>query len=470
MPKEFKCPVHGYISIPEEYCSRFIDTPVFQRLRQIEQTGMRVLYPSAHHDRFIHSLGVFHLGQLAFHYLRKNSQEMLEELEIEDEVIESYKKSFLIACLLHDCGHSPFSHTFEDEYDINNKLNPMIKDLIGNGKFIQDYEGTPPCSPAPHEKVSVIVILKYYKQKIEECGADPILVARAVIGCKHILPTDSKERLENAIISLLNNKAIDVDKLDYIIRDTWASGVKNVSIDVERLLSSLVYAKDENGRFRLSFKKRALSVLQNVVEGRDYLYRWIYSHHKVVYHEALLKKSLKAAAELISPGNQDVFLEKLFSVDSILEPQQVNGLNMYLPTDGDIFYFLKKQMPHEIIENLLSRNHHKTLWKSHLEYERIFKSVPSGERETIRSQAVQVVGEYCESSQIIIEDVKPKIILDRNSIYISFENNECVLYSDVFDKNGGSGGLEMSKFYYIYGPARLLEHKDKIITKLKDAV
>ena len=68
--KLFRDSVHGYISVPAAICADYIDTPIFQRLRYIEQTSMRVLYPSAHHDRFIHSLGVYHLGKMAFSHLR----------------------------------------------------------------------------------------------------------------------------------------------------------------------------------------------------------------------------------------------------------------------------------------------------------------------------------------------------------------------------------------------------------------
>ena len=71
--KKIKDFVHGYISIPKILFENFIDTPHFQRLRRIEQTSMRSLYPSARHDRFIHSLGTFHLGNRAIEYIKKNS-------------------------------------------------------------------------------------------------------------------------------------------------------------------------------------------------------------------------------------------------------------------------------------------------------------------------------------------------------------------------------------------------------------
>lgn len=100
--------VHGYIKVPSTYFVDFIDTPVFQRLRSIEQTSIRVLYPSAHHDRFVHSLGAFHLAQVVFRSLKERDQ--LGDVRSE----ASLGDSFQIAALLHDCAHSPFSHTGEE--------------------------------------------------------------------------------------------------------------------------------------------------------------------------------------------------------------------------------------------------------------------------------------------------------------------------------------------------------------------
>ena len=106
----FKDPVHGYISVRKDWCTDFIDTPVFQRLRYIEQTSMRPLYPAAHHDRFVHSLGVFHLGQRIYANILKNTRDgELSNLLKQDR----FQNTFLIACLMHDCGHAPFSHPLE---------------------------------------------------------------------------------------------------------------------------------------------------------------------------------------------------------------------------------------------------------------------------------------------------------------------------------------------------------------------
>lgn len=96
--------VHGYIQIDDDYCNNIIDTEYFQRLRRIEQTSTRSIFPSARHDRFIHSLGVFHLGCMFVEKIEKQISELASDKipSNKDNVFESYK----LACLLHDVAHS----------------------------------------------------------------------------------------------------------------------------------------------------------------------------------------------------------------------------------------------------------------------------------------------------------------------------------------------------------------------------
>lgn len=128
--------VHGYIQIPEIIVKNIIDTELFQRLRSIEQTGMRVLYPAARHDRFIHSLGVYFLGGQAYKAFMKNVISRYGHiLGFSDYWWKKNYLLFTLACLLHDCAHSPFSHTLEFIYDI-----PTIIDSKRIDKIIQNSE------------------------------------------------------------------------------------------------------------------------------------------------------------------------------------------------------------------------------------------------------------------------------------------------------------------------------------------
>ena len=289
--KIFREPLYGYVSIPSVYCKSFIDTQIFQRLRRIEQTSMRVLYPSAHHDRFAHSIGVFHLGRLAFQSLWRNSKEIII---LSDSTWEMYQKTFEIACLLHDCGHSPFSHTFEDFYffgrdeELRKRLVSHFSDK--DPAFEIDFASS---SPASHEKISAIVLLETYKDEVIKNGGNPLLAVRMILGCVYLDPQTLEQRVENRLILLLNGSITDVDSLDYTQRDTWASGVSNVSIDYQRFLSSLMIRNDEVGIPEIVLKKQAISVLENIVLGRNYLFKWVYSHHKVTYDQFLLVESIK---------------------------------------------------------------------------------------------------------------------------------------------------------------------------------
>lgn len=122
--KKFRDPVYGYIEINEDIVHNIIDTATFQRLRNIRQTSYAPLYPSSLHNRFVHSLGVYHLGCLAFSAILQSLQENEEKgtqilgglNSLCKNKLVRYKELFELACLLHDVGHSPFSHTGEEFY------------------------------------------------------------------------------------------------------------------------------------------------------------------------------------------------------------------------------------------------------------------------------------------------------------------------------------------------------------------
>lgn len=260
--KVFRDSVHGYISIPVDYVVNFVDTDIFQRLRYIEQTGMRTLYPSARHDRFIHSLGTYFLGRKAFESFKNNIQISYHNVEGKTDhykVFDDERKNeafwdkcrvlFEIACLLHDCGHAPFSHTMESHYDVELRgradLKAKLKEYIGSRNFQNDFKG----QGSPHERMSALMVCSEFKTNIEalcekyglddvDIGSPTEFIARMIIGCEYTKRNPANQ-IMNCLISLLNSKSIDVDSLDYIIRDAKLSGVDNMSIDVDRLLGSL---------------------------------------------------------------------------------------------------------------------------------------------------------------------------------------------------------------------------------------
>lgn len=287
--KQIRDNVHGYISIPEPIMHNIIDTELFQRLRYIEQTSMRVLYPSARHDRFIHSLGVYQLGVMAFDAFEKNvKSRFLKEKDksnphykfFTETITEAWWKKtellFQLACLLHDCAHSPFSHTLESIYElpkVSDELESKIKEdypileklpkflrldyelieLYKNENFIIDFFNTPKLKGlgAPHEKLSALQLFHYepfhtgiqtvFREMLDlELDINDFeFMSRMIIGCCYFNKTNQEFSLKNCVISLLNSSSLDVDGLDYMVRDSHMSGMDNISIDYKRLLSSL---------------------------------------------------------------------------------------------------------------------------------------------------------------------------------------------------------------------------------------
>ena len=129
--KQFKDPIYGYINIDSDVVSNIVDTPAFQRLKDIRQTSYTPLFPAAYHNRYIHSLGVYYLGRIAFQAIKPQLVGELTKLRSNLNV-EEIQKIFELACLLHDVGHAPFSHTGEDFFlDKTNTLYTLLKKMCG---------------------------------------------------------------------------------------------------------------------------------------------------------------------------------------------------------------------------------------------------------------------------------------------------------------------------------------------------
>lgn len=279
--KTFMDSVHGYIDIPKCFVENLIDTEYFQRLRNIDQTGMRVLYPDGKHDRFGHSLGVFYLGDKAINSLLQNfSQNKYWNVRSDYTNILFWAKNkvlFLIACLLHDIGHAPFSHSLEKEIHQNSggdqfkaKLAAIINNkekncgvhevsamsilashheqlgaMIVLEKLYQNIESIYDSlikDSYPYNNTDTILYAEHYKHSVvidkHEFDSDLCFIARMILGLKYNEYTPEKQ-IRNCFIELLNGSNFDVDKLDYVVRDTKMSGISNISIDVERLLKSI---------------------------------------------------------------------------------------------------------------------------------------------------------------------------------------------------------------------------------------
>lgn len=329
--KHLRDSIHGYIQVPLCILSRIIDTSLFQRLQDIEQTGMRPLFPAAKHNRFSHSLGVYKLGKDAFRGFRNNAEEIvlnnghalgsfesrqlglpddqqspaLNTKQINGEWWDKYELLFSLACLLHDCAHAPYSHTYEffynvpmghvdDEFLSRLKIAPEISRNLKESRihlldrallmecpskgFIRDYRifrvpedesgqleiNVNTHKAKEHEKLSATMVGRECRSAIGEImlqmlpgnrfvderviDSDIEFIARCIIGMPYAA-TESEftreESIKNCFVSLLNSNMLDVDGLDYMVRDAYNSGIDNGRVDYQRFFRSLTIAPVE---------------------------------------------------------------------------------------------------------------------------------------------------------------------------------------------------------------------------------
>lgn len=412
--KQFKDPIYGYIKIPSDKVKKIIDTNVFQRLRRITQTSYSPLYPSAVHNRFVHSIGVYYLGVIACESLLKS----IKEEECKDISLDRLREVFLLSCLLHDVGHAPFSHTGEMFYldDSQNgtlryqTLYSELERCVNTESFRKEIPTEESKSAAPHEVMSAIIGLSDFSDCFEN-EREKEFFARCITGYKYLDDYDEKS-LYNCFISVLNSNVIDVDRLDYLIRDAYFTGFETTHIDYMRLLNSIVIVKeDRDGRIRcrVGYNKTAVSIIENVVYAHDAEKKWIQTHPIVLYDMYIIQHILNM---LNRDGSQQGV--KLFSRQA-LSPNGIEFKNskISLLCDDDIVYLLKLNTSDGLFSEFFSRDKRRhPVWKSESEYKAYLSLMYAGKPLEKLEEAFDLTEKYVTKnteSWFIDKEVEQKI-------------------------------------------------------------
>ena len=487
--------VHGNIYIEKYFFQYFIDTPEFQRLRRIEQSSIRSIFPSARHDRFIHSIGVFHIGSLIVKQLKQDAIKYkyygLTELQY-DKIVTSYR----IACLLHDLGHAPFSHLFEGYYkqvksDSENpelsNLQQKLLDIISLPK--EDINNTS-TRTKPHEYASAILIANKFRKKIEELDGDVELVVRMIIGAQYTSETDTEYvQIKNCFIQLLNGAVIDADRLDYACRDVWASGYATSTIDMERMVAGMHIApKEENGicKYVVCYTSNVLNEIESVIDIKEFQHKYVFHHHTVVYENYLLKNAAEKMAihyTTIPKEGGNISgkraLESIISLDALLSNVSIKLLpndsdskdTLLLPhlTDDDLVYLMKSTPENTYYSEWSSRQYSKfPLWKTPDEFFLKFKlkrdvSLTKCDFENKIKEALQDYGEIL----ILEEEYKAREDIKNINIFIGNKVVSLLELNPDLDKRGKD-----RSFYYVYIPKPLVKSVpiEEGINRLRDEI
>ena len=296
------------------------------------------------------------------------------------QTLEEISQTFLLACLLHDVGHAPFSHTGERLYldGIGNSNYTQIHIDLSEAVGVEAFKRDIPADSnkaAPHEIMSAIVGIRSFPQYISSPEQREFF-ARCITGYKYSAQT-LEAALRNCFISLLNSKVIDVDKLDYLIRDAYITGFNTVSLDYIRLLQAITI-QGEGNTWQIAYYKDAISVIENVVYAHDAERKWIQNHPVVLYECYILNHIFQHLNNCL---NTDT--DKLFSYDSLTVEGHVlrDGIRVSLLCDDDIVYIMKnvEQCKSDLTMEYFQRSKRRhPIWKSEAEYEALISQVMGG--------------------------------------------------------------------------------------------
>lgn len=288
--KIFNDPVHGFISIPNGLLFSLVEHPWFQRLRRIKQLGLtHLVYPGALHTRFHHTLGAMHLMEDAIEVLRSKGHTITP-----NEAVAA-----AAAILLHDIGHGPFSHALEHS-------------IVSNVK---------------HEALSEVFMNRLNKEFSGE-----LEMAQSIFNGSY------PKRFLHQLVS----GQLDVDRLDYLKRDSYFTGVSEGAIGTERIIKMLEVDGDE-----LVVEAKALYSIENFLVARRLMYWQVYLHKTVLSAEYLLVNILKRARELVENGEElfatptlQLFLKQQFTrSDFDNRPELIE--NFAQLDDFDVFSAIK---------------------------------------------------------------------------------------------------------------------------------
>ena len=240
-------PIYGFITINNRLILNLIEHSYFQRLRRISQLGLtHLVYPGAIHSRFQHAIGCMHLATKAINQLQKKGHK-ITKLE---------ENSLKIAILLHDIGHGPFSHALE---------NSIVNNI-------------------PHEKISYL-----FMEKLNKDYKGDLTLAIEIF----------KNKYKKKFLHQLVTSQLDIDRLDYLKRDSFFTGVTEGNIGSDRIINMLNVVND-----KLVIEEKGIYSIEKFLSSRRLMYWQVYFHKTVVSAENMLIKCLKRAKELVRKNNE----------------------------------------------------------------------------------------------------------------------------------------------------------------------
>jgi HD superfamily phosphohydrolase len=353
--KIYRDSVHNIINIKTDsregkLLVRLIDTAEFQRLRRIKQLGLALFaYQAAEHSRFSHSLGALHLATRT-----------LEKLSTKYEIAPESRTAVRVAALLHDIGHGAFSHVIETILNFHHEqfsIEAVLSDETEVGQMLREF------SPALPENVADIIRGNFR----------PMALAQLV------------------------SSQLDVDRMDYLLRDSLMTGAKYGIYDVEWIIKSLEI-DEENDRLYVS--ARGIYAVEDYLQARYYMFRQVYFHRTLRSAESVLRSLLRRALELFKDG-KFVWLAEGTAFEKILRAEKLTLREHLELDDSDVMFHIKqwRRSDDKILADLSNRFLNRKFFK-------VFDlDMPAGERQEFLEKSRQTVADAgFDTDYYFIED------------------------------------------------------------------
>lgn len=422
----FRDPIHQFIEVtPQE--KEIIDHPYFQRLRRIKQLGMsHYVYHGAEHSRFGHSLGVLHLATKIFDVIvRKNK----DKLEWKEEETKRYRQLLRLAALLHDIGHAPFSHVAED------KLMPLRKNLPNIGQDPNDYK-----TKAKHEDYTGAVILETEIKTLIENNFKNIKAGEIwmiIQGKPLISPENALENWKNPspLLNKIISGELDADRMDYLLRDSYYTGVKYGIYDVERLIQALniEYSPEDNSIW-LAIDEDGIFAAEELVMARYHMFTQIYFHPIRRIYDHILTQFLIKEANI----KELKFEIKDTDENSTIINQFPYDIKEYLKLDDSVIEnnileaYNNNPTKESYAKRLIERKHYKDIYATLCHKDRSEGNSISMMKTILEMKNILV--EYSDSASTAISKLKLKYDKGEGGIKVLLEYNKPSDYLHVVSK------------------------------------
>lgn len=301
---EIREPVHQTVSFTEAE-AKVIDHPIFQRMRHIRQIGLSYLvYPGATHDRFAHMLGAMHLAGRYWDTIMQSSGELMRDSGYTEEDFTYFRRILRFAALLHDVGHSPFSHASEG-------LMPKLGTLETPFEWYKDVDKG---RKATHEDYSVMLIAALGRDASVGIGPETAQdIASLVSGC--VKPSERWSRFTekrkgdmHAFLKSVISGELDVDRMDYLLRDAYFTGVAYGFYDKDHLIRNLGMTL-HGGHFRLTIDSTAVRAFEDFLLARYHMFLQVYLHKTTNCFDYFMRRAFTDGEVVIDlPGTVDGYI------------------------------------------------------------------------------------------------------------------------------------------------------------------